>query len=97
MAFTDLAKKREYRAKFSAQMYQANCALMESYMVECVDCGEEDPDLLEWDHEYADRKMTVIRAAASSRKALLAEIAKCEVRCANHHRKRHAEEARCGS
>jgi hypothetical protein len=57
----------------------------------CVDCGETDPRLLEFDH-VADKSFNVsygIRYLAWDR--VLAEIAKCEVRCGNCHRRKTAQ------
>ena len=56
----------------------------------CVDCGESDPVVLEFDH--LDSKLFDIGAALSSRRwqDILDEIAKCEVVCANCHRRRTA-------
>ncbi len=63
------------------------------YLLEhsCVDCGESDPAVLDFDH-LRDKKSdvsTLIQSAVSW-KTLAAEIAKCEVRCANCHRRRTA-------
>jgi len=59
----------------------------------CVDCGESDPVVLELDH-LRDKDMAVSQAAASgwSKQRLLDEIAKCEVRCANCHRRKTAKD-----
>ncbi len=58
----------------------------------CVDCGESDPIVLEFDHikEKADGLASMAtRALMLSR--LLEEIAKCEVVCANCHKRRTAK------
>jgi hypothetical protein len=54
----------------------------------CVDCGETDPIVLEFDH-LRDKKFS-IGAGIRERpwKAVLDEMAKCEVVCANCHRRR---------
>jgi len=56
----------------------------------CADCGESDPVVLEFDHIGDDKVANVSwlarRSAAWER--IEAEIAKCEVRCANCHRRR---------
>jgi hypothetical protein len=55
----------------------------------CVDCGETDPVVLDFDHVRGHKIMSVseMRARFVSEKRLLDEIAKCEVRCANCHRR----------
>lgn len=56
----------------------------------CVDCGESDPDVLEFDH-IAGKVMEVSRLLASaSLDRLMEEIERCEVRCANCHTRRTA-------
>jgi hypothetical protein len=57
----------------------------------CVDCGETDPGVLDFDHLRDKRAnlSTLVQSAVSWR-AVAAEIAKCEVRCANCHRRRTA-------
>ena len=57
----------------------------------CVDCGEGDPIVLEFDH-LRDKVDNISKMAAVKRPwpVILAEIAKCEVVCANCHRRRTA-------
>jgi hypothetical protein len=55
----------------------------------CVDCGEPDIIVLQFDHR-SDKSFNVASmiAAGASWAKIAAEIAKCDVRCANcHHRK----------
>lgn len=58
----------------------------------CVDCGETDVIVLEFDHRdrTTKRRDVALLAASSSWKVVAAEIEKCDVRCANCHRKRTA-------
>jgi hypothetical protein len=57
----------------------------------CVDCGETDPLVLEFDH--GRDKSFDIGAGLPDRnwQSILKEIAKCEVVCANCHRRRTAK------
>jgi len=56
----------------------------------CVDCGEKNPVVLEYDHVRGKKKRAVTALVLSkcSLKTLIEEISKCDVRCANCHRKR---------
>jgi hypothetical protein len=59
----------------------------------CVDCGEADIVVLEFDHQN-EKETTIaelIRDAASLSR-LVAEVAKCLVRCANCHRRKTARD-----
>jgi hypothetical protein len=60
----------------------------------CIDCGESDPIVLDCDHvrgqKVADLK--TMTAAGATWVRIQAEIAKCEVRCSNCHRKKTARE-----
>jgi hypothetical protein len=60
----------------------------------CVDCGETDPVLLQFDHRDGTEKLDTIGAllSGSSWATFLAEVAKCDVRCANCHRVRTAQQ-----
>jgi hypothetical protein len=56
----------------------------------CVDCGEEDPIVLEFDH-VRDKSFAIGPGlAARSWQSILNEMEKCEVVCANCHRRRTA-------
>lgn len=59
----------------------------------CIDCGEIDPIVLEFDHR-ANKEIQIcdmVRAGhAISR--VEKEIAKCDVRCANCHKKKTAKD-----
>lgn len=56
----------------------------------CVDCGETDIVVLEFDHQR-DKEMNVSRLVNSyGWKRVQVEIEKCEVVCANCHRRRTA-------
>lgn len=58
----------------------------------CVDCGEKDPIVLEFDH-ISDKIGAVSELFhKASLKVVESEIKKCEVRCANCHRRKTARE-----
>ena len=55
----------------------------------CVDCGEQDPVVLDFDHVGAKRAGVVQLAGREVAIAVLErEIGECEIRCANCHRRR---------
>ena len=62
----------------------------------CVDCGESDIRVLDFDHDVGTDKRSDVAAlvAACGRWSdIEAEIAKCSVRCANCHRRVTSERA----
>jgi hypothetical protein len=68
-----------------------------SYLSEhpCIDCGNDDIRVLEFDHrEPGDKKASVSALAALgwSLETVKHEIGKCDVRCANCHRIRTVEQ-----
>lgn len=65
--------------------------------VGCMDCPEGTAwpaECLDFDHVRGDKVNHINRLINSRRETLLAEIAKCDVVCSNHHRIRTAEKAR---
>lgn len=59
----------------------------------CADCGELDPIVLEFDH-IGEKKFTIGEFASkgASLNTVIAEVAKCQVRCANCHRRKTYKE-----
>ena len=58
----------------------------------CVDCGEQDVVVLDFDHVSSKQSdVSTLIAMGASWERILAEIARCQVRCANCHRRRTAE------
>lgn len=76
--------RRDVRAKLKAFLAHHSC----------IDCGETDPVVLDFDHVKGEKVMAVAHMVTAGRKwsTIEAEIAKCEVRCANCHRRRHAKQ-----
>lgn len=57
----------------------------------CADCGETDPVVLEFDHVTGDKSFVIAQGVRDRRWSdVLKEIAKCDVVCANCHRRRTA-------
>ncbi len=57
----------------------------------CVDCGEDDPIVLDFDHTGLKEKFKDVSKMLSghySWLSVLKEIEKCEIRCANCHRRK---------
>jgi len=58
----------------------------------CVDCGEKDPIVLEFDHVRDNKDCNVSSMMTLALERIISEIAKCEVRCANCHRRKTAKQ-----
>jgi hypothetical protein len=92
-----LANKQRYvdqaRARKQILRMQRTTYLLR-YFTEhpCTDCGESDPVVLEFDHLEPDAKCFNIGQSLPYRswQTILEEIAKCDVVCANCHRRRTA-------
>jgi hypothetical protein len=93
------ANKPSYRARTMRRKRQQR-ANRSNFLVEyfkshpCVDCGETDPLVLEFDH-LRDKEFDIGHEFTSRPwHQVLAEIEKCDVACANCHRRRlRGEEA----
>lgn len=59
----------------------------------CIDCGETDPIVLEFDHRDGSEKISAVATMLGHNcgwEKIKTEIDKCDVRCANCHRRRTA-------
>lgn len=65
----------------------------------CIDCGEKNPIVLEFDHKNSADKSFIISSALCSKSYITVELVKneidkCNVRCANCHRIKTAKESK---
>ena len=96
-----LANNRDHVANVrrrNDRVRRANQARLGDYFLEhpCVDCGETDPRVLEFDHEGVVPKrynVSGLVGASMSWEQIEREIAACSVRCANCHRRITCERA----
>lgn len=88
----------EYRKQRTARQREGRkqvLAALRLYKAErgCKDCGERDPIVLELDHRVQSEKRFSLGRATGlgwSIERVMAEAAKCDVRCANCHRRKTA-------
>lgn len=84
----------EYWRNYQIAYRNKKRKLVYEYLLEhpCVDCGEGDPVVLEFDHlpefEKSREIGRMIGSGTWSWKAIEKEIQKCEVVCANCHKRR---------
>ncbi len=83
--------KRSYNKYDYQQKYRSRGKkLMKEYLEAhpCTDCGESNPWVLEFDHVRGEKKNDVGKLVCMGRAVatIEAEIAKCEVVCANCHK-----------
>lgn len=95
MPYKDKKKYNAYQIQYHKdhkELYATRRTYIDAYKAThpCVDCGESDPRCLDFDHKEGTKKRFPL---ASGRfrtiPTIQAEIDKCEIRCANCHRKRH--------
>ena len=87
-------QKRQVRLNWE-RTSRANRDAVWNYLADhpCVDCGESDPVVLQFDHVRTKRKnIAQMMSAGFSWAAIIEEIANCEVRCGNCHRRKTARE-----
>lgn len=88
----NLDKHRAAVARQVARARALNLHRIGAYLLEhpCVDCGEGDLRVLDFDHRDGSEKLAEVMKlakAAYSWERVAAEIAKCDVRCRNCHAK----------
>lgn len=93
------AANKSTHKRATAKQRQINCRRAREYVRQyllvhpCTDCPETDPVVLEFDHVHGDKRSSVAKLVSSgySTRVIQAEIDKCEVVCANCHRRRTAQ------
>ena len=90
-------KHRHYRDSHNAsrnKIREQNARKVFEYLKQhsCIKCGETDPIVLEFDHREGAEKVENISNLIlnSSWKQIESEIEKCDVLCANCHRRKSA-------
>jgi len=83
--------------KLQADRALKNILALRDYKSEhgCSVCGEKDPIVLEFDHLDMDAKSFSVGNSARlgmSLENLMKEVSKCEVLCANCHKKKTAKQ-----
>jgi len=103
---TRLRSKAHYQKNFASYIARTraratidrarNRAYVAEYLTThpCIDCGESDPVVLEFDHRDPRTKRENVGRLIhnSTLSAVQAEIEKCDVRCGNCHRIRTANQ-----
>jgi predicted Zn-ribbon and HTH transcriptional regulator len=86
---TNPEKSKAIRARSNHKITSARRRLLDSIKLErgCTDCGYNlAPEALHFDHrEPKEKSFTISNSLTTSWEVILAEIAKCDVRCANCH------------
>lgn len=87
-------EKRKFRNKQKQILQRSKLQFIVDYLRvhPCVDCGESDPVVLEFDHCRGIKLFEISQGTRRSLSSLKAEIKKCKVRCANCHRRKTAKQ-----
>jgi hypothetical protein len=93
----DLHRRQSLTAKLARMQELREYVLEHLRRTPCTDCGERNPLVLEFDH-IEDKVASVAKLVSdgASKKVVDAEIARCEVVCANCHRRRTALRGKWG-
>jgi hypothetical protein len=86
-------KRRTQKKSNIREIRTRNSNFIWKYLEEhpCIDCGETDPIVLEFDHR-SDKKYNVSEMGNLSIENVEKEIQKCDIRCANCHRRKTAKQ-----
>jgi hypothetical protein len=88
------AKELNHRRRYKKEQRERMCQYVLDYLAThpCIDCGETDLIVLDFDHRDPSEKyksIAQIKGGGLGINVLIAEIEKCDVRCANCHRRKH--------
>lgn len=93
--YKNTPEKNGARRAAASRLIEEAQVFVFNYLLEnpCVDCGETDPVVLEFDHVSGEKSMavSVMVCRGTSIRKISEEISKCNVRCANCHRKATAQ------
>jgi 5-methylcytosine-specific restriction endonuclease McrA len=88
------AVKARMRQSNKLKREERKLFLLEYLLVNpCVDCGETDLVVLEFDHTRGTKSANITALLTASMTKLLEELNKCDVVCANCHTRRTAKRA----
>jgi len=101
MPYKDPEKQAEWRREYQRKRWAEGTSsqfrkrqeltefINELKNVPCADCGHSYPPyVMDFDHVRGEKKynVTSMKGRSASKRAILEEVAKCEVVCANCHR-----------
>ena len=86
-------KSKAKEAKVAQRTVNRSFAKRVKAFLGCIDCGESNPIVLDFDHVRGEKLYNIADMVhkAFSIETIKEEIRKCEVRCANCHRKKTHE------
>lgn len=87
--------KNQHRATKRAQKDFVNQKILDYLLTHpCIDCGEKDPIVLDFDHVRGKKTLAISTMVAKgfAWPPIEEEIKKCDSRCANCHRRKTARE-----
>lgn len=90
----NLKQERRSRKILSNKYRKENVENIRKYFKNnsCIDCGEQDPLVLEFDHMHSKKFNIGDKLSHAPWVTIFKEISKCKVRCANCHRRKTAKE-----
>ncbi len=89
---SNITTSRKAGLKSKNKIRERNRQFIRNYLIgkACIDCGESDPVVLEFDHFENKKENLSELIQNSSIKKIETEIKKCDIRCANCHRRKTA-------